>query len=231
MASSEGTDAARSALEASYLPLLKQLSPSHQQRLDGEAIGHLRSSKLWKQASVVLLYPRQAGGVRMDELARRAFEDGKRVGLSVSRPFASRAVTEADASFKGGTTSKDPLARTLDFIEIHEPSCACMPRGTVELSCDGTREASEGSTTGFSCAELFASLCVVPGLVFDRNGFRIAADQSLYDRFLAFYPGYKVALVHSMQVSGNPLPHGSKEIPVDYVISDGSVWRCRRRVS
>jgi len=72
------------------------------------------------------------------------------------------------------------------------------------------------------------SICVVPGLVFDAEGFRVADEGDLYDDFLRFYPGHKVALIRSLQVSSNLLPREGGEVAVDYLVSESSVWKCRR---
>ena len=49
-----------------------------------------------------------------------------------------------------------------------------------------------------------------------------------YDEFLAFYPGDKVGIVRSVQVSSNSLPHDDHDIPVDVLVTEGSIWQCRR---
>ena len=72
------------------------------------------------------------------------------------------------------------------------------------------------------------SLCLVPGLVYDSQGYRVGYGAGYYDEFLADYPGTKVGLARSMQVSGNPLPHDDHDVPVDLIVSDGSVWVCSR---
>lgn len=71
------------------------------------------------------------------------------------------------------------------------------------------------------------SLCLVPGVIFDSEGYRIGYGAGYYDEFLAFYPGNKVGLVRSMQRQLSPLPHNEHDIPVDVLVSEGSIWRCR----
>ena len=72
------------------------------------------------------------------------------------------------------------------------------------------------------------SLCLVPGLVFDAEGYRIGYGAGYYDNFLADYPGLKVGLVRSLRISSNPLPHDDHDVPMDVLVSDGSVWVCDR---
>ena len=73
------------------------------------------------------------------------------------------------------------------------------------------------------------SICLVPGLVFDAEGYRIGYGAGYYDNFLATYPGLKVGLVRALRISSNPLPHDDHDVPMDVLVSDGSVWVCERK--
>jgi 5-formyltetrahydrofolate cyclo-ligase len=211
MASSEGTDASKSALEASYLRLSAKITPTYQKRLDTEVISHLTSLPLWACASTVLLHPDAASGVRMSTVARRALDQGKRVGVSVAVQSCEDSLKEADKS--------------LDFVEIDDPEVLSKPFD-VRMVPQHSFCVGEGETLSFSCEDLLGSVCIVPGLVFDEKGYRVGTDGGAYDRFLKFYPGQKLALVYAMQVSGALLPHASGEVAVDYLVSDGFVWSC-----
>lgn len=76
--------------------------------------------------------------------------------------------------------------------------------------------------------DLVGSICLVPGLVFDAQGYRVGYGAGYYDDFLATYPGLKVGLVRTMRISSNPLPHDDHDVPVDVLVSDGAVWTCDR---
>lgn len=76
--------------------------------------------------------------------------------------------------------------------------------------------------------ELEGSICLVPGLVFDAEGYRVGYGAGYYDNFLATYPGLKVGLVRTLRISSNPLPHDDHDVPMDVLVSDGSVWVCDR---
>lgn len=76
--------------------------------------------------------------------------------------------------------------------------------------------------------DLVDSICLVPGLVFDAEGYRVGYGAGYYDEFLANYPGLKVGLVRTMRISSNPLPHDDHDVPMDVLVSDGSVWVCDR---
>lgn len=83
----------------------------------------------------------------------------------------------------------------------------------------------EGSL--LTMGDFFGSVCLVPGLVFDADGHRVGYGGGYYDRFLWHYPGDKIALARSMQLSSNPLPVEPFDVPVDFIVTEGRAWRCR----
>ncbi len=62
-------------------------------------------------------------------------------------------------------------------------------------------------------------LLIVPGLLFDKGGFRIGFGGGYYDRFLTDFPNQKLSLAGSFQVVEN-LPSESYDIPVDSIITE-----------
>ena len=70
------------------------------------------------------------------------------------------------------------------------------------------------------------ALVILPGLAFSEEMDRIGYGGGFYDRFLAFYPGDKIGLAYTMQLSNNPLPVGATDVPVDMIVSDSCLWRC-----
>ncbi|SFA70960.1 5-formyltetrahydrofolate cyclo-ligase [Lentibacillus halodurans] len=67
-------------------------------------------------------------------------------------------------------------------------------------------------------------LLVVPGLLFDRNGYRIGFGGGYYDRFLTDFPNHKLALAANMQIV-DKLPAESFDIPVDDIITENGFLR------
>ena len=67
-----------------------------------------------------------------------------------------------------------------------------------------------------------AALCLVPGLAFDRKGFRLGYGKGYYDRFLADFRGASVGLCYGPLLLPD-LPRGPYDRPVDVVLADTGI--------
>ena len=68
-------------------------------------------------------------------------------------------------------------------------------------------------------------ICIVPGLAFDRWGYRLGYGKGYYDRFLSGYRGWTVGLCYSDCVEYK-LPHGHYDRAVDRLITEKYLRRC-----
>ena len=66
-------------------------------------------------------------------------------------------------------------------------------------------------------------LCIVPGLSFDRNGYRIGYGKGYYDRFLSKFNGISVGLCYESLVSES-LPRDAYDKKVNYLITDKKIY-------
>ena len=69
-------------------------------------------------------------------------------------------------------------------------------------------------------------LVIVPGLAFDRRGWRIGFGAGLYDRFLSSVAAPRVALAFSLQLQES-LPVEPHDEPVDWIVTEGETIACR----
>lgn len=68
-------------------------------------------------------------------------------------------------------------------------------------------------------------LCIVPGRVFDRAGYRIGWGGGYYDRFLETYGGVTVSLAYSIQIIER-VPIEAHDLPVNWIVSEREVIQC-----
>ncbi|EXJ24017.1 5-formyltetrahydrofolate cyclo-ligase [Alkalibacterium sp. AK22] len=69
------------------------------------------------------------------------------------------------------------------------------------------------------CQKADMDLLIVPGLIFNRQGFRIGYGGGYFDRFLKDFHGRTVSLLHSSQLV-NTFEAEEHDVPVDYLITE-----------
>lgn len=65
-------------------------------------------------------------------------------------------------------------------------------------------------------------MIIVPGLLFDRSGYRIGFGGGYYDRFLTDYKGHTVALTASQQLM-EKIPNEPHDIAVKHIITESDI--------
>lgn len=73
--------------------------------------------------------------------------------------------------------------------------------------------------------DLPIDLCVVPGRVFDRSGYRVGWGGGYYDRFLDIYNGKTVALAYAVQIV-DQVPVEPHDQAVEWIVSEREVIQC-----
>lgn len=63
-------------------------------------------------------------------------------------------------------------------------------------------------------------LALVPGLAFDRHGWRLGYGGGYFDRFLKDFSGVSVGIVFQALLLDN-LPHGSFDAPMQWIVTEG----------
>ena len=67
------------------------------------------------------------------------------------------------------------------------------------------------------------SLLIVPGLVYDKNGYRIGYGKGFYDRYLSSFDGVAIGLCYS-SFSVPEVPRGRYDRHVDVIITEKGVY-------
>ena len=84
----------------------------------------------------------------------------------------------------------------------------------------GTYGIPEPSSNAPCVTKFENSVCVVPGLVFDKTGHRIGYGKGYYDRFISKFSGITVGLVYSDFCVPFDLPHDEYDQAVDIIITE-----------
>ncbi|HYM69961.1 MAG TPA: 5-formyltetrahydrofolate cyclo-ligase, partial [bacterium] len=96
---------------------------------------------------------------------------------------------------------------------------------------DAVRTARYGAAEPASAAEVppdAIDVIIVPGLAFDRRGYRVGYGRGYYDRFLAWTrpDALRIGIAFHAQVV-EAVPHGDADQPVDAIVTEVEFVRCR----
>lgn len=84
----------------------------------------------------------------------------------------------------------------------------------------GAYDIMEPDTSKCKLAQDYSSgICMVPGLVYDREGYRLGFGKGYYDRFLMNFKGTTIGICYSRCIV-EELPRGYYDKPIDLVITE-----------
>ncbi|MBR2354717.1 MAG: 5-formyltetrahydrofolate cyclo-ligase [Clostridia bacterium] len=170
----------KQALRKQFRTLRDSLRIEQKEALDRAICEQVAAHRLYREASVLLLFFPVRGEPNLLPLAEKAMKEGKTVGFPISYPHD----------------------RTMSFRAISDLS---------ELS-PGTYGIPEPPQSGALLNARADALCLLPGLAFDRQGFRLGYGGGYYDRFLTEFPGttlaptYHMYLVDRLPINGTDRP-------------------------
>ena len=147
------------------------------------------------------------------------FKSCKTVLTYVSLPLEVDTKAFINHCFKLGKSVAVPYCipntRNIDFYYIN--SLNDLTTGTFSvLEPDITKSQK---VTDFS-----DSICILPGLCFDKKGYRLGYGKGYYDRFLANYDNTVIGLCY-IEFMRNNLIHGRFDRRADIVVTDKKIFR------
>lgn len=95
----------------------------------------------------------------------------------------------------------------------------------LEHSSFGVEEPAADPAREVAPADFRAPVALVPGLAFDREGYRLGYGGGFYDTFLPAFPGISMGLCRTAQLAER-LPHDTHDVPVDLVVTEREVICC-----
>ena len=73
-----------------------------------------------------------------------------------------------------------------------------------------------------------SDICIVPGLTYDKFGYRLGYGRGFYDRFLSDFSGVTVGLCYSDFIEGN-VPKGKYDMKVDVLLTEKGIFPLQRQ--
>ncbi len=180
-------------LRRKYIAEREKLGVEEKARRDDAICSVAKGLVSFRYAEYVLLYAATEGEIDVYKIAEYAWEQGKKV-----------AFPRCDVATH---TMKYHVVGSLD--ELRPDSY-------------GIREPSEDLPV-FSPEDVTGSaVCFVPGLVYDRAGYRLGYGKGFYDRYLSAFSGCKIGVVYSDFILPN-VPRGRYDVTVDILLTEKGV--------
>ncbi|OUO22529.1 5-formyltetrahydrofolate cyclo-ligase [Collinsella sp. An307] len=178
------------------------MSAAKRCELDERIAGHVRSLPCWHDAQVLFCYLSMGSEPETRPLIERAWHEGKRVLLP-------RVVPDSPVLTWHYVNDFSRLVRSA--FGIFEPVLGVHP------TCPPS-----------TMMELEGAVAIVPGIAFDRRGFRLGYGGGYYDRFLAAFRGTSIGICFSDGVHDDLGRDGCLDLwdrAVDILVTDEGVVR------
>ncbi len=183
----------KNAIRAEYKALRREIGKDTRAALDRRICEHAVGLVSFRFAEYVLLYAAMDDEIDIYDIAKIALERGKKIAFPRCR--------------KEDHTMKYHIVTSLD-----------------ELSPDsyGIKEPSEDLPVYDPEVDTGSAICFVPGLVYDKAGFRVGYGKGFYDRFLSSFKGSSVGVVYSDHILPE-VPRGRYDMSVNILLSEKGV--------
>ncbi|MDX5473967.1 MAG: 5-formyltetrahydrofolate cyclo-ligase [Bacillaceae bacterium] len=150
----------------------------------------------------------------------KQWQEANTIGITVSRFPEVRTDEIIERAWSEGkkvvVPKCNPKSSTMDFYYIKSFQ-------DLEIVYYGLREPIVNRTIYVPSSEI--ELIIVPGLIYDKKGYRIGFGGGYFDRYLQNFQGRKISLAFSTQVI-EKVPRESFDIPVEAIITNEGVIRC-----
>ena len=179
-----------------YLARREAIAPDVRSGRDEKICRNILSSAVYRFADILLMYYPVRGEVNVLPVAQTAVAAGKRVAYP--------------------SCNAEDHSMVFYFVASEEED--------MEEGAFGLREPRTSLPT--FCPEKEGKenvLCIVPGVVYDKRGYRIGYGGGYYDRFFGKFRPNSIGVIYEDFIL-REIPHGRFDISVDVVISERGLY-------
>jgi 5-formyltetrahydrofolate cyclo-ligase len=159
-------------------------------------------------------------------VATREFKHAQMIMIYMSMP---REVETSPLAVRAWQDGKNIAVPRLDWdgnrmepIEIRSLDTGMQTTGP------GIRQPATGTAVPLDLIDMI----IVPGLAYDRRGYRLGRGRGFYDRFLAQsdFQGVRCSLCFQEQLLDTAVPTEPHDMPMNLIVTDQEVVRCHAAV-
>ncbi|SHF61112.1 5-formyltetrahydrofolate cyclo-ligase [Ornithinibacillus halophilus] len=142
------------------------------------------------------------------------------IGITISKGFEWETKTIIEQGWAAGKTIAVPKclpeSKEMQFYSFTDYS-------ELEVVYYNLLEPKPESNKEINSNEI--DLLIVPGLLFDKKGYRIGFGGGYYDRYLVNYPNVTISLAFHEQLLDS-IPTEPFDIPVQYIVTNEQIVEC-----
>ncbi len=176
-------------LRSEYLERRRSMLQGEKASRDSAICASAVSLVSFRYAEYVLLYAAMENEIDVDDIARAAWKAGKKV-----------AFPRCD---KETHTMKYHIVQSIE--ELHPDSY-------------GIREPAADAPV-YDPAGAGSAVCFVPGLLYDKSGYRLGYGKGFYDRYLTEFSGCKIGVIYSDYIISE-VPRGRYDVSLDILLTE-----------
>jgi len=172
----------------------RYLTPEQKERLNKEIFARLEKLSVWKKSKTVLIYISHKDEIATLDLIQKILKNDLDKHIIV--------IPKTHLKFHALSLHKlDELKQLIPGnygISEPHPSCKTILPEQIDLA-------------------------IIPGIVFNKKGYRIGYGKGYYDRLLPHLNCPKISLAYSMQIVEN-IPVEDHDYPVDILITENTKY-------
>lgn len=180
-------------IRAEYSARRASMDPAEKKRRDDAICRAATALASFRYAEYVLLYASTENEIQVQAIAEEALARGKKIAFP-------RCDKESHTMQYHLVSSLDELAQ--DSYGILEPP----PENPIYDPEN----------------DLGSAVCFVPGLVYDKAGYRLGYGKGFYDRYLSHFSGCTLGVVYSDYILP-AVPRGRFDVSVDILLTEKGV--------
>ncbi len=183
----------KKALRQDYIQKRKAIPAEKKAAAEKKMIALFRSLISYRYSDVLMLYYPLNSEIDPLPLAEAALKEGKTVAFP-------RCGEDHRMDFRIVTSLCEDFESGM--YGLHEPKETCP---ILDPEKDGR-----------------SKICVIPAVVYDREGYRLGYGKGYYDRYLSGFAGMKVGFAYEELILDR-IPRGRYDLAVDLLISEKGV--------
>lgn len=180
-------------LRRQYRDLREGISKEERAQRDSAICQSALDLVSFRYAEIVLLYAPMEQEIDVLPIARAALKKGKRI-----------AFPRCDAQ-----------SRTMQYHFV-------TSLAELGVSTYGIREPEAHLPVYDQSTDSSSAVCFVPGLVYDRQGYRLGYGKGFYDRYLSAFHGCRIGVIYSDCIIPQ-VPRGRFDIRCDILLTEKNV--------